>query len=113
MGIAGKLKEEIADIKSAIHELPNTHPWAAGPSTKREFDIDWGLVYRIGAFITGALAFIASWAYAAISWGFLLGVGLGWVPSMFIGIIAGFIWPLLALILVVCLVVVGFSLYRP
>jgi len=114
MGIASKLKEEIADIKSAIDDLPNTHyKWAAAPSTKREIHIDWGVVYKIGAFITGVLAFIASWAYAAISWGFLIGVGLGWIPAIFIGIIAGFIWPLIALAFILCIGFIGFSLYKP
>ena len=114
MGIASKLKEEISDIKSAIDDLPNTHyKWVVGPTKKREIHIDWGVVYRIGAFITGGLAFIASWAYAAISWGFLLGVGLGWVPAIFIGIIAGFIWPLIALVLVLIIGVIAFSLYKP
>lgn len=53
--------------------------------------------YAIGAWITGVLAFLASWAYAVASWGFLLGVGLGWIPALFIGAIAGLLWPLIAL----------------
>lgn len=55
---------------------------------------DW---YPIGAFITGVIAFLACWVFAIVSWGFLIGVGLGWIPSIFIAIIAGLIWPLLAL----------------
>jgi hypothetical protein len=114
MGITSKLKEEIADIKSAIDDLPDSHyKWGADPSTQREIHIDWSVVYRIGALITGSLAFIASWVYAAISWGFLLGVGLGWVPAIFIGIIAGFIWPLIVLALVLIIGVIAFSLYKP
>ena len=56
--------------------------------------------YPIVGLITGVIVFFACWICAIASWGFLLGVGLGWIPSFFIAVIAGFIWPLLALILV-------------
>jgi hypothetical protein len=82
----------------------------------RRRSIDWHAVYPIGGFVTGVITFIACWIYAIASWGFLLGVGLGWIPSFFIAIIAGFIWPLIALVLVVGLCVglciVAFLLYK-
>ena len=68
--------------------------------------------YWIGFFITSVITFIICWIYAIASWGFLLGVGLGWIPSLFIAIIAGFIWPLIALVLVVGLCIVAFLLYK-
>jgi hypothetical protein len=74
--------------------------------------VDWDTVYTIGGFITGAIAFIACWIYAIASWGFLLGAGLGWIPSFFIAVIAGFIWPLLALVFVVCIGIIAFILWK-
>ncbi len=82
------------------------------PKTIRNHSIDWDTVYPIGGFTTGAIAFIACWIYAIASWGFLLGVGLGWIPSLFIAVIAGFIWPLLALVLVLGLGIIAFLLYK-
>lgn len=68
--------------------------------------------YKIGFWITAVISFIACWIYAIASWGFLLGVGLGWIPSLFIAVIAGFIWPLIALVLVVGLCIVVFLLKK-
>ena len=70
-------------------------------------DVD---IYLGGFIITAIIAFLASWVYAVMSWGFLLGVGLGWIPSFFIAIIAGAIWPLFALILllgIIALLILG------
>lgn len=80
-------------------------PWRPETSWYRERIIDENddssvSIYRVGFFITAVLTFLGCWIYAIASWGFLLGVGLGWIPSFFIAIIAGFIWPLFALILV-------------
>ena len=73
---------------------------------------EWESVYPIGGSITGVITFIVCWIYAIASWGFLLGVGLGWIPSLFIAVIAGFIWPLLALVLIIGLCVVAFLFYK-
>ncbi len=45
--------------------------------------------------VVGGLVFLACWLYAIASWGFLLGVGLGWIPAAAIGFIAAAIWPAL------------------
>lgn len=55
--------------------------------------------YFTGALITGAIAFIASWIYAIATYGIFLGVGLGWIPSLVIGAVAGLLWPLIVLAL--------------
>jgi hypothetical protein len=49
-------------------------------------------------FIVGGLVFLACWAYAVATYGFFLGVGLGWLPAAVIGVIAGFVWPAIALV---------------
>lgn len=102
--------EEAFQARRRVFEVQPVIDWD-------EVYIDWiRPIYLMGGFITGAIAFIACWIYAIVSWGFLLGVGLGWIPSLFIAVIAGFIWPLLALALVVILVVilckVAFLLYK-
>jgi hypothetical protein len=68
--------------------------------------------YKIGFWITAVITFIVCWIYAIGSWGFLLGVGLGWIPSLFIAVIAGFIWPLLAMALIIGVCVVAFMIYK-
>ncbi len=45
------------------------------------------------------LVFIGCWIYCIATYGFLLGVGVGWLPSLIIAVISFFIWPLYALIL--------------
>lgn len=55
--------------------------------------------YTSGALIVGTISFIASWIYAIATYGFFLGVGLGWIPSLVIGFLAGLLWPLIGLVL--------------
>jgi len=67
--------------------------------------ISWGRIYDIGLYATAAITFIGCWIYAVVSYGWFLGLGLGWFPAAVIGIIAGLLWPLIAL------AVLGFLLY--
>ncbi len=41
----------------------------------------------------GAVVFIATWIYCIAEYGFLFGVGLGWLPAFILGILAFWIWP--------------------
>lgn len=43
-------------------------------------------------FLVAGAVFIAGWIYAIVSYGFFLGVGLGWIPAIFLAIITIFIW---------------------
>jgi hypothetical protein len=54
--------------------------------------------YSIGATLVGVLTFLGVWVYAIATWGFLLGVGFGWIPAIIAAIVAGLLWPLLAVI---------------
>ena len=58
------------------------------------FDDD---VYQLGFNITAFIVFIGSWIYCIAEYGFLLGVGLGWLPSIIVAYIAGVLWPLIAI----------------
>jgi hypothetical protein len=53
--------------------------------------------YAVGFRITFFLVFVGTWIWCMDEYGFLLGVGLGWLPSAITAFVAGMIWPLLAL----------------
>ena len=57
-----------------------------------------GEAYKIGAIITWLLIFIGSYIYCIANYGFLLGVGLGWLPSAIVATIFCWLWPLYALV---------------
>ena len=69
-------------------------------------------IYELGAFFTGAIVFIGSWIYCIAEYGFLLGVGLGWLPSMIVAGIAGFLWPVIAIVLVLAAFAIGWLAFR-
>ena len=60
--------------------------------------------YLVGAILVGIPTFIGTWIYCIIHYGFLLGVGLGWLPSIITAFIIGLTWPLGAFLLA-CFVV--------
>lgn len=53
--------------------------------------------YGTGFVITAVITFVCSWIYCIATYGFLLGLGLGWLPSMIVAFIGGLLWPLIAL----------------
>ena len=57
---------------------------------------DWN-AYSIGSCIFGGLTFVGSWIYCIAHYGYLLGVGLGWLPSLIVACLVGSLWPLLVL----------------
>lgn len=61
--------------------------------------------YMKGVWTVGGVVFLGGWAYAVSAYGFFLGLGLGWVPALVLGALAGFLWPL------VLLAVGGLGLY--
>ena len=64
--------------------------------------------YNIGFWITAFITFIGSWIYCIATYGFLLGVGLGWLPSIIVAVIAGALGPLIAL----AIVVIAFFIFK-
>lgn len=65
-------------------------------------------VHTLGAVITAFIVFIGSWIYCIAEYGYLLGVGLGWLPSIIVAVIAGALWPLIAIAIVVGIAVIAF-----
>lgn len=55
--------------------------------------------YMWGVRIVGGLAFVVAWIYAISTYGFFLGVGLGWIPAGIIGLLLGYLWPVVAAVL--------------
>lgn len=55
---------------------------------------DEDLIYWGGAVLVGVVAFAGGWAYAIGTYGLFLGLGLGWIPALFVGLIVGLLWPL-------------------
>ena len=64
--------------------------------------------YLKGAIGTGILVFIGTWIWCIAEYGFLLGVGLGWLPSAITAFFAGLLWPfiLLAVIGLILLIII-------
>lgn len=54
-------------------------------------------VYWIVFWIIWAPIFLGSWAYCVWEYGYLLGVGLGWLPSVIVATVIAWLWPLIAL----------------
>ena len=72
-------------------------------------DTEW---YSIGFVITGLITFLGSWIYCIATYGFLLGVGLGWLPSIIVAVIAGALWPLIALAIVLAIAIVAIVILK-
>jgi hypothetical protein len=69
------------------------------------------------AFCVGAITFISSWIYCISTYGFLLGVGLGWLPSIIVAffafLLALLVWGPIALLCVLLLALVIIQMMRP
>ena len=62
---------------------------------KQNFATD---AYTIGAWLTGVLVFLGCWLYCVAEYGFFVGVCAGWIPSAIVGVVAGLLWPLVVLL---------------
>ena len=49
--------------------------------------------YKVGAAITWFLIFIGAWLYCIVTYGFLLGVGLGWLAAGITATVLCWFWP--------------------
>ena len=52
------------------------------------------IAYQIIACITGVVSFFAIWIYAFTSWGFLIGLAVGWLPAIIGAFLIGALWPI-------------------
>ena len=56
-------------------------------------ELYWGITNLIGV-----ITFISCWVYSIAASGFIIGVLIGWIPSLLVAVIIGVIWPFLAII---------------
>lgn len=54
--------------------------------------------------VVGGVSFVAAWIYSVLRYGWFLGIGLGWLPALCIGAVAGLLWPLLVVAVVLAVV---------
>jgi len=49
-------------------------------------------------FLVGISVFFGSWIYAIKTYGWFLGLALGWIPSLFLSVFAAMFWPVAILV---------------
>lgn len=52
------------------------------------------IIYIGGIWITRIIIFVGCWIYCIATYGFLFGVGLGWLPSIIVAYLTAWLWPL-------------------
>lgn len=52
-------------------------------------------IYELITKFVFGLTFIISYIYCITNYGFLLGLGLGWLPSIILALIVMFVWPII------------------
>jgi hypothetical protein len=52
--------------------------------------------YLLVSGVAGLATFVACMSYTVSKYGWLFGIGIGWIPSLFIAAIASYLWPLVA-----------------
>jgi hypothetical protein len=79
-------------------KMTTTPPKYQPPPNKTYTNIGW-----ICAALTGPATFFAIWIYCAVTFGFLLGFGLGWFPALILALLVTvatiFLWPVAAVVL--------------
>jgi len=68
-------------------------------------DSDW---YWTGYYICWVIMFIGCWIYCIAVYGFLFGVGLGWLPSIIVAGLVSLLWP----IIVLAIIGIAFFIYK-
>jgi hypothetical protein len=64
--------------------------------------------YSSGFAITACITFLVAYIYCIASYGLLLGVGLGWLPSMIVATFVGALWPVMALVVGIVVIWLGY-----
>lgn len=66
-------------------------------------------LYRTVGRIVWFVTFFGCWIYCIAAYGFLLGVGIGWLPSAIAATVAAFLWPLVAIAALIMALVMGLN----
>ena len=67
-------------------------------------------LYRVIRWTVWVVTFFGCWIYCVATYGFLIGVGIGWLPSAIAATVAAFLWPVVAVAALVLALVIGFNL---
>lgn len=86
------MRTEAASFSQPVEVEPQ-HRWFS-----RQEHRDNGAWYSIGFAISSFVTFFATWIYCIAEYGFLLGVGLGWLPASIVAVVIGAVWPLIVLL---------------
>jgi hypothetical protein len=103
----GELGEAISGGRTLAYNVPLVT--AATKNAIEADDVGW---YWLGYRIFFALIFAGCWIFCIASYGFLFGVGLGWLPSAIAATILSLFWPLILVLVLVAVVVIGWMLVK-
>ena len=76
-------------------KMTTTPPEYTPPPKRAYTDLGW-----LCAAVTGPATLLAVWIYCTVTYGFLLGFGLGWIPAIILALLVAvatiYLWPLAA-----------------
>ena len=83
---------------ASTRTMTTTPPKYQPPPRRTYTDIGW-----ICAALTGPATFLGIWIYCAVTYGLLLGLGLGWIPALMLALVVAvatiFLWPVAAIVI--------------
>ena len=104
-----QIRDELEAVKSELKAVKGElEASRAGASIFA--DSPFGLFHRLVTYAT----FVGCWIYAVATWGWFIGLGLGWIPGLVIAYIVASLFPLaffLAFIALCIALVVGFFVF--
>ncbi len=50
--------------------------------------------WKLGSFLAAITTFCGIWWWTIASWGWFMGILLGWIPSLIVAALAGLLWPI-------------------
>lgn len=62
--------------------------------------------------LAAIVTFICAWVYCIFAYGFLFGLGLGWLPAAFCAVAMRWLWPAAAVVAVLAVAVIAQALLQ-
>jgi hypothetical protein len=93
----------------AIERRQNANAPAATPNAGFS-SADAQGCYGAGFAVTGFVTFVSCWIYCVSTYGFLIGVSIGWFPSAIAACVVGALWPLAVLVAIGAVILYGAAL---
>ena len=73
----------------------------SAPPRQTSFRFPFWTLYRVGFWITAVVTFFCCWIYTIVASGFIVGVLIGWLPSLIAAAVIGALWPVIVVGIVV------------